>query len=93
MRFQKFHNDIFLWAFYKHFTRIMANDFAKTKNVQLILTGRSATCRLTEEELNKLNASYYSCDINDKDGVDALIKDVINTYGKLNGIIHHVDKS
>jgi amino acid adenylation domain-containing protein len=67
---------------------IFANFIALNKTTSLILTGRSATSKLSEAELNALNATYYSCDVTNKESVTSLIQSIFNTYGKLDGIIH-----
>ncbi|KAA1246069.1 SDR family NAD(P)-dependent oxidoreductase [Aquimarina sp. RZ0] len=67
--------------------KIFANYISKINNTRLILTGRSA-CNIDEVELESLNAVYYSCDVVNEESVENLIKRIITTYGKLDGIIH-----
>jgi polyketide synthase PksM len=67
---------------------LLANHFAKKQHTRLILTGRSKKPRLSSAELKRLHATYYSCDVTDKESVTTLISKIIQTEGKLNGIIH-----
>ncbi|WP_223148939.1 SDR family NAD(P)-dependent oxidoreductase [Aquimarina sp. RZ0] len=68
--------------------QLFANYISQTSATRLILTGRSMTSRLSEEALHNLNAVYHSCDVTDQDSVSLLIKDVLDKYGHLDGIIH-----
>ena len=68
--------------------KIFASHISKTKDTQLILTGRSASSSLSAEDLSAINAVYHSCDITDKEAVDDLIKNIVSIYGRLDGILH-----
>ena len=68
--------------------KIFASYIAQTSGTQLILAGRSEKCELDKEELGKLHATYYSCDVTDKISVNKLITTIKESYGQLNGIIH-----
>lgn len=65
----------------------------KTKNVKLILTGRS---KLEDKKENFINAlrklgvtiEYKRVDISQEKQVKNLITNIIETYGELNGILH-----
>jgi amino acid adenylation domain-containing protein len=68
--------------------KLFANYIAQNKTTKLILTGRSATPKLSEAELTTLNATYQSCDVTDKDSVQSLIQNILKNHGTLDGIIH-----
>ena len=68
--------------------KLFADHIAKTKDTLLILTGRNGTCRLNDKELKNLNATYYPCDVTDKKAVEQLVRTIMETHGKLTGIIH-----
>ncbi|MEM6602370.1 MAG: beta-ketoacyl reductase, partial [Verrucomicrobiota bacterium] len=65
-----------------------ADYIAKTTDTQLILTGRRKESPLSKEALTSLHATYHSCDVTDQSEVESLIKEVLDTYGKLDGMIH-----
>lgn len=44
--------------------------------------------RLESLRKNAKNADYFAVNIADYDKVQALVKDVANTYGKINGVVH-----
>ena len=68
--------------------KLFAQYIAQNNATSLILTGRSATSKLSKEELNMLNATYQSCDVTNKDAIASLIQNIIQEHGKLDGIIH-----
>ncbi|WP_103865511.1 SDR family NAD(P)-dependent oxidoreductase [Aquimarina sp. I32.4] len=67
---------------------IFSNYLSKIKGVTIILTGRSSKSRLSKSSLQALNAVYHSCDVTNKESTDSFIKELIVTYGKIDGIIH-----
>ncbi|MWV45525.1 SDR family NAD(P)-dependent oxidoreductase [Paenibacillus sp. HJL G12] len=73
---------------------IFAGEMSRTiKDVNLILTGRSALSETKQAQLNDLkergaNVQYRRVDITDREQVQSLIAGIVEDYGKLNGIIH-----
>ncbi len=73
---------------------VFANEIAdKARGAKLILTGRSAindSIQLNIEKLKNLgaNAEYKQVDVTDKKAVNNLIKNIIQSFGQINGIIH-----
>ncbi len=67
---------------------IFARHISKKKDAKLILTGRSEKCKLSEEALQTINATYHSCDVNSEVAVKGLVDKVVDTYGTIDGIIH-----
>ena len=68
--------------------KIFAGYIAENKSTKLILSGRSTVSKLSDSELKALNATYYSCDVTDKNSVEYLIQTITKEHGALNGIIH-----
>ena len=69
--------------------KIFAEHISKTKNTQLILTGRSELNKEDRESMASLpNALYHRCDVSSKKEVVSLIKMIKEKYQKLDGIIH-----
>lgn len=73
---------------------IVANEIAtKTKNVSLILTGRSILSNTANERLNTLRSTgarvaYHQVDVSDKRALAAFIQTIQTDYKGLHGIIH-----
>ncbi|MEO2205376.1 SDR family NAD(P)-dependent oxidoreductase [Paenibacillus pabuli] len=73
---------------------IFAEEMSRTiKDVKLILTGRSALSEEKEAQLYALkergaNVQYKRVDITDRDQVQTLIDEIVEDYGRLNGIFH-----
>ncbi|OEK09351.1 hypothetical protein A8C32_11565 [Flavivirga aquatica] len=67
---------------------IFARYISETKDTKLILAGRSKKSRLNDSSLQNLNAIYRSCDISNSTSVNELIKEIVDTHGRLDGIIH-----
>lgn len=72
---------------------ITADYVAKTKNVNLILTGRSALSKEKEEMLQVLTnnggrCEYVQADITEKEEVKKVIAHINHKYGGLNGVFH-----
>nr|WP_158700732.1 SDR family NAD(P)-dependent oxidoreductase [Bacillus paralicheniformis] len=71
-----------------------AYDIARrTKNSTLVLTGRSAWSEAKQEQLKDLvtlgaTVVYKQVNLNDKQEVALLLRDIKETYGAVNGIIH-----
>ncbi|SFD21736.1 Acyl transferase domain-containing protein [Chitinophaga sp. CF118] len=69
--------------------QIFAQHISKTAGTRIILTG---TSQLSEEKVALFsgipNSTYHRCDISDRTATIALIKEVLATAGKLDGIIH-----
>ncbi len=73
---------------------IFAEEISRqVKNSIVVLTGRSALNEAKKarlEKLEKLGARliYKQVDVSDKEGLNTLIKGIVQDYGALNGIIH-----
>jgi rhizoxin synthesis polyketide synthase RhiF len=73
---------------------IFAKEIAsQTKNVTLILTGRSSLDQTKQAMLDELialgvNANYRQLDVTDKKNVEQLMEKIICEFKQLNGIIH-----
>ncbi|MEM6602135.1 MAG: SDR family NAD(P)-dependent oxidoreductase, partial [Verrucomicrobiota bacterium] len=65
-----------------------AEHIAQTEDTKLILTGRQEQSPLSKEALASLHATYYSCDVTDQGAIATLIKEILDTHGRLDGIIH-----
>ncbi|WP_025764162.1 SDR family NAD(P)-dependent oxidoreductase [Dyadobacter tibetensis] len=63
---------------------LFAHYLTKTKDVQVVITGR----RPASEVKNFENINYLQCDVSDADAVRALIQEITVRFGKLNGILH-----
>jgi polyketide synthase PksN len=68
--------------------KLFATHLAKTPNTKLILTGRAKEPKITDEELEQLNAIYIPCDVTDAQVVKEVIKSILEKESKLDGIIH-----
>ncbi|MEM6601958.1 MAG: SDR family NAD(P)-dependent oxidoreductase, partial [Verrucomicrobiota bacterium] len=68
--------------------KIFAEYLSATKEVRLILAGRSLECKLSDVELERLGAVYYPCDVSHERSVKKLIDRILGEYGSLDGIIH-----
>ncbi|MEM6602350.1 MAG: beta-ketoacyl reductase, partial [Verrucomicrobiota bacterium] len=68
--------------------RLFAEYIARTRDTKLILTSRRKQSPLSESQLVLLHATYYSCDVTDQGAVEDLIKGILDTHGRLDGIIH-----
>ncbi|MEM6601803.1 MAG: SDR family NAD(P)-dependent oxidoreductase, partial [Verrucomicrobiota bacterium] len=68
--------------------KLFAEHLAQTADSKLILTGRQEQSPLSKEALASLHATYHSCDVTDQRAVEELIKEVLATHGRLDGIIH-----
>lgn len=73
---------------------IFANEIVHcTNNAKIILTGRSGISNAIQEKLdtlqkNNAHVEYVQLDVADKDEVQTVIEDIVNRFGKVNGIIH-----
>ncbi|MEM6602208.1 MAG: SDR family NAD(P)-dependent oxidoreductase, partial [Verrucomicrobiota bacterium] len=65
-----------------------AKYIAQAEDTKLILTGRREKSPLSEEELEALHATYYSCAVANRQATASFVKDILTTYGRLDGIIH-----
>ncbi len=71
----------------------LASELAGRSGAQVIMLGRSS---LSDEKAdiiksvkrNGLNMEYISCDITDYEQAREVIAGVVNTYGRINGVIH-----
>jgi polyketide synthase PksN len=68
--------------------KILAGHIAGTQDTTLILTGRRESNPLSAAVLGDLHATYHSCDVTDQRAVANLIEDILQTHGRLDGIIH-----
>ena len=73
---------------------IFAKEIAhKVRGATLILTGRSELNKEKQNSIRKLEklgaqVEYKSADVADKEEVEALVQEIQDNYGRLNGIIH-----
>ncbi|MEM6602177.1 MAG: SDR family oxidoreductase, partial [Verrucomicrobiota bacterium] len=68
--------------------RLFAEYLARTKDTKLILTGRREESPISEEALSTLHATYHSCDVTNEQAITQVIEGVLDTHGRLDGIIH-----
>ncbi|WP_226294048.1 SDR family NAD(P)-dependent oxidoreductase [Aquimarina algicola] len=68
---------------------VFADHISQTKNTKLILTGRSELSQEKELRLKTIpNSEYYPCDVTNSNSISKVIKNIIKTHGKLDGVIH-----
>lgn len=78
----------------KGITKECVLDWAKNKNLKLILLGRSKDSdegvkkSLLEFEESKISCHYYSCDVSDEKSVKKVIKSVQKEFGNITGVVH-----
>ncbi|GAX60248.1 beta-ketoacyl synthase [Candidatus Scalindua japonica] len=73
--------------------RIFAQHLGKTKEVKLVVSGRSKLDGENENHLSALqqagiSVSYIQADISKRDDTATVIKTIKEKYGRLNGVIH-----
>ncbi|KAA1245164.1 SDR family oxidoreductase, partial [Aquimarina sp. RZ0] len=68
---------------------VFAEHISKTKNTKLILTGRSKLSRDKELRLKNIpNSEYIACDVTNSTSVTKVVRNIIKTHGRLDGVIH-----
>ncbi|MEL6559560.1 MAG: SDR family NAD(P)-dependent oxidoreductase, partial [Bacteroidota bacterium] len=66
--------------------KITTQHLLQNEEITLILTGRRKASDLNIKGDDRLH--YFTCDVSDANAVDELIGQVIDQFGKLNGVIH-----